>query len=112
MDEKRLNSIFHGVADGTRRKIISILRECGEMRVGDIADAFSMSLNGVSKHLKVLEKAELVQRRVEGRTHYISICKDGIQDGYEWFHLYHNFWNQRLEQLESILVKKGESHDK
>ena len=98
-NERRLDRVFRCVGDPSRRKIIALLREAGELKVGDIAQAFSMSLNGVSKHLKVLEKAELVVRRVEGREHWIRVSWSQLQPAYAWLHFYHHFWSERLEAL-------------
>ncbi|MBZ0266001.1 metalloregulator ArsR/SmtB family transcription factor [bacterium] len=106
-----LNHVFHALADPSRRKIVELLREAGELRVTDIADAFSMSLNGVSKHLKVLEKAEVVQRRVEGRIHYFTVNWESLQAPYEWLHFYHHFWSSRLDSLVDYVKLKGEKDE-
>lgn len=109
-DPKTLNAVFQAVSDENRRKIIDLLREAGELKVGDIANTFEMSLNGVSKHLKVLESSGLIYRRIEGRTHYISLDNQGFDRGYRWFHFYTNFWNQRLNKLNEFL-NKGRKND-
>ncbi len=83
------------------------MREANELRVGDIAAAFDMSLNGVSKHLKVLEAAELVARRVEGRTHWLRVNWQALQPPYEWLHFYHHFWNERLDALVDYVKEHG-----
>ena len=108
-----LDNTFHALADSTRRKIIDLLRESGELRVGDLAKVFDMSLNGVSKHIKVLEKANLIKRRVDGRVHYLSANWDTLQSGYEWMHFYQHFWNKRIEKMIDYisLNKKGEKDD-
>jgi DNA-binding transcriptional ArsR family regulator len=103
--EEQLNRIFHVLSDPTRRRILGLLREATELRVGDIAEAFSMSLNGVSKHLKVLEAAGLVERRVVGREHYLSIDWSALQLPYEWLHFYHHFWSARLDALVDYATK-------
>jgi DNA-binding transcriptional ArsR family regulator len=97
--EERLNRVFHCLADPSRRKIIALLRETGELKVGDIAGAFSMTLNGVSKHLKVLEQAELVLRRIEGREHWLRVNWAALQPAYTWLHFYQQFWSERIEAL-------------
>lgn len=101
-----LSLLFHAVSDESRRRIIDLLREGQRLRVGDIAAAFSMSLNGVSKHLKVLEKAGLIRRQIEGRVHYIEMNPGGLDAGMEWFRFQENFWNQRLDRLNQYLNKK------
>lgn len=108
-ESKTLNLIFQAVSDESRRKILDILRASGELKVGDIANAFSMSLNGVSKHLKVLENAGLISRRVEGRVHYIALDRTGFKNGYQWFHDAYNVWNHQLKHLKDLLEdNKGE----
>ena len=71
--EKGLNDIFHALSSLPRRKIIELLREFNEMKVGAIAKVFDMSLNGVSKHLKGLERVSLIERHIEGREHTIKL---------------------------------------
>ena len=56
-----------------------------------------MSLNGVSKHVKVLERAGLVQRRIEGREHWLRVNGEALQGPYEWLHFYRQFWGGRLD---------------
>lgn len=91
--------MFHALADPVRRKIIALLRESGELPVGAIGQAFSMTLNGVSKHVKVLERSGLVRRRVDGRVHWISIDWNAMQVAYEFLHAHHHFWSTRLDAL-------------
>jgi DNA-binding transcriptional ArsR family regulator len=112
--QARLDRVFHSLADPSRRRIIALLREAGEMKVGDIAVAFDMSLNGVSKHLKVLEGAELITRRVEGREHWLSVNWSSLQPAYEWLHFHHHFWSERLDALVDYArqTKRGQTKRK
>ena len=98
-EAEKLNRVFHALGDPSRRRIIALLRDSGELKVGDVATAFSMTLNGVSKHLKVLEKAGLVSRRVEGRVHWIRVHWPALQPAYAWLHAHHHFWSERLDAL-------------
>lgn len=98
-EEERLSRVFHALADPARRRIIALLRESGELPVGVVAEAFSMTLNGVSKHVKVLERAGVVQRRIEGRVHWISVNWSALQVAYEFLHAHHHFWSTRLDAL-------------
>lgn len=97
--EEALSRIFKVLADPSRRRILELLREAEELRVSDLAEAFSMSLNGVSKHVKVLEAAGLVTRRVDGREHFLRVDWSALQQPYEWLHFYHHFWSARLDAL-------------
>ncbi len=98
-DQERLDQVFHALSDSSRRQIVELLREAGELKVGDIAASFDMSLNGVSKHLKVLELAGVIQRRVVGREHWMRVEWSALQLGYEWLHFYQQFWSKRLDAL-------------
>lgn len=109
--ENELDRIFRCLGDPTRRKIIALLREAGELTVGGIAEAFEMSLNGVSKHLKVMEHAGLVQRRVDGRTHWISADWTALQEAYEFLHAYHHFWARRPDALVDHTLRRDPTSD-
>ncbi len=104
--QQRLNQVFQALADPTRRKIIELLREAGELRVGDIANAFSMSLNGVSKHLKALERADLVLRRKDGRAHWLRVHWHALQSAYEWLHFHRHYWSARLDALADYVLEQ------
>ncbi len=67
--------------------------------MGVVAEAFAMTLNGVSKHVKVLERAGVVRRRIEGRVHWISVDWSALQVAYEFLHAHHHFWSTRLDAL-------------
>ncbi len=112
--QSELDRVFHGLADPSRRKIIALLREAGELKVGEIAKAFDMSLNGVSKHLKVLESAGLIVRRIEGRDHWIGVNWQTLQPAYEWLHFHHHFWSERLDALVDYArkTKRGQKKPK
>jgi len=97
--ERELDRVFHCLSDPARRKILALLREAGELKVGDVGKAFSMTQNGVSKHLKVLEEAGLVNRRIDGRVHWISVRWSTLQPAYAWLHFHHHFWSERLDAL-------------
>ena len=107
--EERLSRVFQALADPARRRIIALLRESGELPVGVVADAFAMTLNGVSKHVKVLERAGVVRRRVEGRVHWISVDWSALQAAYEFLHAHHHFWSTRLDALVDYAKDKGSS---
>lgn len=104
--EAQLNAAFAALADPSRRRILALLRESKELRVSDIAACFDMTLNGVSKHLKVLERAGLVQRRVQGRVHWLSAHWPGLQPPYEWLHAHHHFWSARVDALVNYLEEQ------
>jgi DNA-binding transcriptional ArsR family regulator len=105
---KQLDEVYGAIADPTRRAILSVLAS-GELKVGNLADRFPISLNGVSKHVKVLERAGLVERRVEGREHWLRIRPAPLREAAQWLDHYRAFWETRLDALETMLVAKKRS---
>ncbi len=97
-----LDRAFGALADPSRRAIIADLSS-GERRVTDLARPFPVSLNAVSKHVKVLERAGLVRRRVLGRDHYISLAPQPLREASTWLDQYRAFWAPRLDALETLL---------
>jgi DNA-binding transcriptional ArsR family regulator len=106
------DAAFAALANATRRDILSRLAT-GEVTVGGLAEAYDMSLNAVSKHLKVLEDAGLIDRRVEWREHHIRLNPKPLREVAEWLERYRVFWEGRLDALEDFLAAhKGNRHGK
>jgi DNA-binding transcriptional ArsR family regulator len=101
-----LGTVLLALSDPTRRAIIARLA-AGPARVTDIAEPFSVSLNAVSKHLKVLERAGLIRRARRGRDHILTFEGKPLRDVVRWAHMYERFWNQRLSRLEAFFTDKG-----
>ena len=101
-----LDQVYGAIADPTRRAILNVLAE-GETNVGSLAERFPISLNGVSKHVKVLERAGLVERSVQGREHRLRLNAGPLQEAAAWLEHYRKFWNERLDALEKYLVGKA-----
>ena len=99
---EQLDSVFHALADRTRRAMLRQLA-AGPSNIGDLAAPFAMSLAAASKHVKVLERARLVRRDVIGRTHMCSLDARPLHAGAEWMRHYERFWNERLDTLEQLL---------
>ncbi|MGH7965220.1 MAG: ArsR/SmtB family transcription factor [Candidatus Binatia bacterium] len=100
-----LNHTYAALADPTRRAILTqLLRQ--DARVTELAEPFDMSLNAVSKHLHVLERAGLIRREIRGREHYLSADPAPLQEAAEWLNTYRKFWEKRLDRLESFLRQK------
>lgn len=100
-----LDQVYGAIADSTRRAILGILAE-GEVNVGSLAERFPISLNGVSKHVKVLERAGLVERTVQGREHRLRLNAEPLREAAMWLEHYRAFWDTRLAALEALLLKK------
>lgn len=106
--DQQLDRVFHALADTTRRRILDQLRR-EPQRVTDLAQHYDMSLNAVSKHLKVLEKADLIKRKVQGRVHLCSFNGEHLKEVDKWIKLYRVFWQQRLDALESYVASKSKT---
>ena len=105
---EHLDNIFRALADPTRREMLRRLSRGGQ-RVSDLAEPFAMSLAGASKHLKVLEKAGLVRRRVQGRTHWCELEAARLAEVHEWLAYYKRFWSRSLDALEAALKAEDEA---
>src|SRR5215468_11094760 len=106
-----LNRTLMALADPTRRAILHRLAS-GETRVTDLAEPFSMSLNSVSKHIRVLERARLVRRRRSGREHLLSIDPAPLDDAAEWINQQRALWNRMLDNLDALLKAEGRERSK
>ncbi|MEM1286421.1 MAG: metalloregulator ArsR/SmtB family transcription factor [Pseudomonadota bacterium] len=111
-----LSDVFKAVSDPTRRTILTLLAQNGPMRVTDIHRQFDLSLNSVSKHIKVLERAGLVARRTDWREHLIELNMAPLSEVDDWFATLRSIWEIRLDALETLVTQgpkdKGASdHD-
>jgi DNA-binding transcriptional ArsR family regulator len=97
-----LDNTLIALADDTRRSILRRLAS-GEARVTEVAAPFGISLNSVSKHIKLLERAGLVRRRVAGRDHFLALEPKPFDDLTRWMHETRGFWSARLDHLEAAL---------
>jgi len=111
IDPDPLTAILKAVSDPSRRKILTILVQEGPMRVGELAGRFAMSLNAVSKHIKALEEAGLVERRTEWRDHIISANLEPAQAIDAWFAQLRSSWDMRLDRLSDLMSKETTDDD-
>ena len=100
-----LSNVLDAIAHPSRRAILDRLTR-GPARVTEIAEPFDMSLNAVSKHLKVLESAGLIRREVQGREHFIEFQAEPLRLVSGWVHEYERYWTQRLDRLEAHFKRK------
>lgn len=105
-EDRPLSGVLKAVSDATRRSILTALVQHGATRVTDLADHYDMSLNAVSKHIKVLEAAGLVTRKPIGRTHWLEANLEPLSEVDDWFGDLRSAWEMRLEKLEDILQKE------
>lgn len=109
-DEDRLDVVFGALADRSRRSVVRRLAEVGELPVGDAAAGLDLSPAGVSKHVKVLESAGLVRRRVDGRRHLLSLESEPLLLAEDWIDRYRTLWSTSIDRL-AALAAELEHHD-
>ena len=97
-----LDDTLTALADETRRAILKRLAS-GEARVTEVAAPFGISLNSVSKHIRLLERAGLVRRRVSGRDHFLALEPKPFDELTQWMRETREFWTSRLDHLEAAL---------
>ena len=97
-----LDSVFHALADPTRRAMLRALTP-GELSVGALGAPFKMTFAAASKHVKVLEGAGLVERRILGRSHFCRLQPAPLAAADKWLRFYERFWTTRLDRLERHL---------
>jgi len=106
--DETLSICLKAVSDSTRRSLLTQLVQQGPMRVTDLAQCYDMSLNAISKHIKVLEKAELVKRRTIGRIHWIEADLSSIEKVELWFGQLKSIWELRLNKLCDIIEQDAD----
>ncbi len=102
-----LDQTLIALADPTRRAILQRLSR-GEARVTELAEPFDISLNAVSKHIRILERADLVRRRTAGREHFLSFNRQQLDDLASWIETQRAVWNARLDALEALLAAEDQ----
>jgi len=108
MDEyqsPRLDDVFNALCDPTRRAILARLTDA-DARVTEIAADFPISLNSTSKHIRMLERAGLVRRSVNGRDHVLSLNAEPLAEASAWIERYRRFWEGRLAALDTYVTSK------
>jgi DNA-binding transcriptional ArsR family regulator len=104
----RLDAVFHALGDRTRRAMLRTLSR-GAQTVSELAEPYEMTLAAASKHVKVLERAGLVRRNVQGRTHVCRLEPQPLAGAYRWLQFYDRFWNERLDALDSLFRTRKEN---
>ena len=102
MPVDELSNTFAALADPTRREILARLAE-GEATVNELAEPFPITVQAVSKHLKVLERAGLIARGREARLRPSRIRGDALREATEWLHTYHRFWGDSFDRMDERL---------
>jgi DNA-binding transcriptional ArsR family regulator len=108
LSSNQLDDVFVALADETRRSILAQLAS-GEARVTEVAAPFDISLNSVSKHIRILERAGIVVRRRSGRDHYLSLNPRPLTQASDWLASRQRFWADRVVRLQVLLDEEDAS---
>ena len=106
-----LDQVFSALADPTRRAILQALTR-RPATINEIAQPFPVSLNAISKHVMVLERAGLVHREIKGREHHCWVNPRPLREASEWLERSREFWEQRLDALELYVARKFKASKK
>jgi DNA-binding transcriptional ArsR family regulator len=98
-----LDSIFHSLADSTRRDMLRLLRIYDKMSVGEIAAHYKMTFAGTSKHLKVLSSARLITKQKKGKKQMISLSPAAFNSVDKYMEEYRRLWEVRFDRLDKVL---------
>ena len=98
----QLDRLFAALADPTRRAIIERLLAAGELSVGDVAAPFAMSTPAISRHLQVLERAGLIERRIERQWRLVRVRADALAPVENWLARQQRHWTAALDRFEAL----------
>ena len=103
-DVEALDRVYGALSDPTRRAILVRLAD-GQATVGEVAAPLEMALPSVSKHVKILERAGLISRRVEGRRHWLRLEPAALHTADEWMAFYRPFWKASVDRLAEVAAE-------
>ena len=101
----RLDGVFNALCDPTRRAILARLTD-SDARVTEIAADFPISLNSISKHIRMLERAGLLRRSIVGRDHVLTLNAGPLAEAQAWIEKYRSFWEGNLANLETYVTSR------
>lgn len=107
--DESLDLVFHALADGSRRRMLHDLA-ARDRTIGELAEPLKMSFSAVSKHVKSLERAGLVERNIQGRTHIIHLNPRPMAEAERFLHFYKRLWSEQLDKLEALLRRNEQEH--
>jgi DNA-binding transcriptional ArsR family regulator len=103
--EENLDEVFHALASGARRDMLRRL-SLGDCTVGELAQPFAISTAAISKHITVLERADLVQRKRRGRQTVCHLNSHALQEATRVLDYYRAFWTDQIDSLERFLIEQ------
>jgi DNA-binding transcriptional ArsR family regulator len=110
MVQEQLDHVFHALAHPARRDMLASLAG-GERKIAELAAPQAMSFAAASKHVRVLENAGLVVRRVQGREHLCSLRAEPLHQAERWLVFYERFWTEKLDALDALFKARRASED-
>ena len=111
VNQLKVDAVFSALADPTRRRMLERLSR-RSMTVGEIAQGFTISQPGISKHVRILEEAGLLKREIIGREHHCTIEPKAMEAASAWFEEQRRFWNATLDRLGAYLTSPPKSRRK
>lgn len=97
-----LDSIFASLSDPTRRDILARVAHA-ELSVGELVKKYDVSFAAISKHLKVMERAQLIVKRKEGKKQMVSLAPDALRSADEYLEQYRQMWQSRYDKLDALI---------
>ena len=108
--QANLDAVFHALADGTRRAILSRLAD-GEASVNEIAEPFEISQPAVSRHLKVLERAGLIERDIDEQRRPARLKAERMLAAVDWLVEFRPMWGTNFNQLDALLIQMKQNNE-
>lgn len=106
-----LDKVFHALGDRTRREMLGLLAKKGECTATQLGKPFDIAQPTASKHIRVLEQAELVSRTIDGRTHRFKLETDRMNEASAWITRHAAFWSASFDSLEQCIEKLSDQED-
>lgn len=107
MNAEQTDAVFAALGSGTRRALIGLMADGGEVAVHDLAEQFKLSRPSISEHLKVLKDAGLVAERKDGRQRLYRVEYQRLLSAREWFDSYEEFWRRKMGGLRQVLDEEA-----
>jgi DNA-binding transcriptional ArsR family regulator len=98
----QLDAVFHSLSDPIRRDILHRVMEC-ELSVSELVEKYSVSFAAISKHLKVLERAQLIRKRKEGKKSMVALAPGALEEADRYLEQYRRMWDSRYDKLDQLL---------
>lgn len=99
---QQLDRVFFALSDATRRGILARLAQ-GSATIGELAAPYEISKPAISRHMKILESAGLLEREISGRQHQCTLTTAGLKTAEDWLNFHRSFWESRFDALSELL---------